>query len=980
MFIKGPRALFILASSNYYLIKMKNYLACLLVSLCSLGTSWGQSGIIRGQVNDATNGEPLIGTSVLIQGTTTGAITDLDGKFSIENVTPGVYNLRISYVSYETKIITDVVVNGGEVTVLNNIKLAETYQDLGEVVVTAEAIRSSESALLTIQKKSPVVLDAIAAEAFSRSGDRDAASAVGRVTGVSVEGGKYVYVRGLGDRYSQTALNGAKIPGLDPNKNTVQLDLFPSSLIDNIVVYKTFSPNLPGDFTGGYVDVVTKDFPESFTLQITGGLGYNAQASWSEDFLTYQGGETDWLGFDDGTRDFPSLLDVNDRNSVPSLPSSLVNQNVGNRLTQITKAFNEIMAPTRESQFLNHNFSLAVGNQTTFLGKPFGFVGSLSYQRDFQSYHNGETGRYKLTENEDLANSLVADLNLLDAKSDDNVLWGAMLNGSVKLNEYNKVSLNLLRNQSGQTTARLQSGVKPGDEAFLEYFTNTLLYEQRSLSSAQLKGEHAFGDGQGLSVEWISSFTLSTMEQPDLRFFTYGFTEIQGFRIQPSIGQLPTRYTREMEQYNFDNKLDFTLPFKQWNGLESKLKFGGAFTFKDRDFREFQYRYNQNGTDFNLAGGNPEAYIANDNVWIFADRFSQENPDAVWLSDAFQAPNNYQAEQSVISAYLMTDLPLSDRFRAILGARMETTETIFSSEAANFPNVYPNFADLMDKTLQDQVDILPSVNLVYALSDASSLRVSYNKTLARPSFRELAPFESFDFVGDYKLLGNSELKITKVDNVDLRWEVFPRGGELLSLSGFYKKFTNPIERSFNPTSANPLLVFRNVDEALVYGVELEAKKRLDFISPSLKNILVGANFTYVQSEVDIAPDELEAARALAPSTASTRDMTGQSPFIVNAFMNFADEKNEANAVFNVQGERLAIVLVGGTPNIVEKPRPSLNLNYSRRISDRFKARISANNLLDPETRFVYPFKGQDLLFQDYRTGREFSLSLSYTVQ
>ncbi len=979
MFIKGQMALSIFAASNYYLNHMKKFLVSLLLSMGSLGMACAQNGIIRGLITDEYNGEPLIGTSILIQGTTTGVITDLDGKFSIQNLEPGVYTLQISYVSYETKIITDIEVKAGEVTVLNNITLAETYQDLGEVVVTAEAIRSSESAMLTIQKKSPVVLDAIAAEAFSRSGDQDAASAVRRVTGVSVEGGKYVYVRGLGDRYSQTALNGAKIPGLDPNKNTVQLDLFPSNLIDNIVVYKTFSPNLPGDFTGGYVDVVTKDFPESFTLQVSGGLGYNTQASWSDDFLTYQGGDTDWLGFDDGTREFPSLIDVRDRNSVPLLPSSLVNQNVGNRLTQITRAFNETMTPIRESQFLNHNFSVAIGNQTTFLGKPFGFVGSLSYQRDFQSYNDGETGRYKLTENEALANGLVADLNLQDAKSDDNVLWGAMLNGSIKLNEFNKVSLNLLRNQSGQTTTRSQSGIKPGDEAFLEYFTNTLLYEQRSLSSAQLKGEHAFGEGQGLSVEWISSFTLSTMDQPDLRFFTYGFTENQGFRIQPSIGQLPTRYTREMEQYNFDNKVDFTLPFKQWGGLESKLKFGGGYTFKDRDFSEFQYRYNQNGTDFNLAGGNPDAYVSDDNVWVFADRFSQENPDAVWISDAYQAPNNYLAEQTVISAYLMTELPLTDRFRAIMGARMETTETIFSSDAANFPSVYPNFADLTNKTLQDQVDILPSLNLVYSLTDASNLRVSYNKTLARPSFRELAPFESFDFVGDYKLLGNSELEITKVDNIDLRWEIFPRGGEILSISGFYKKFTNPIERSFNPTSANPLLVFRNVDEALVYGVELEAKKRLDFISPTLNNVLVGANFTYVHSEVDIAPDELAAAQALAPSTESTRDMTGQSPYIVNAFINFANEKNEANAVFNVQGERLAIVLVGGTPNIVEKPRPSLNLNYSRKITDRFKVRLSANNLLDAETKLVYPFKGQDFIFQNYQTGREFSLSLSYSV-
>ena len=958
----------------------KKYSIILFTLVSSIAIATAQDGVIRGQVIDQASGEPLIGTTVILQGTTTGAITDLDGKFSIDDLEPGTYDLQVSYVSYETKTITDVMVKENEVTLLNNIPLGEEMQDLAEIVVSANAIRSSESALLTIRKKSPSILDAIASDAFARSGDSDAAMAIKRVTGVSVEEGKYVYVRGLGDRYSQTALNGAKIPGLDPNKNTVQLDLFPANLIDNIIVYKTFSPNLPGDFTGGYVNVVTKDFPETFTLKVSGSLGYNTQATWSDDFLTYQGGDTDWLGFDDGTRNFPSIVDVKDRNSVPTLSSSLVNQNVANRLSDITRSFNETMSPVRESQMLNHNFSVAVGNQINLLGKPFGFIGSLSYQRNFQSYNDGKTGRYKLTETEDLANGLVADLNLRDGKSDDNVLWGAILNGSMKLNDYNKISLNLLRNQSGQTSTRLQSGVKPGDEAFLQYFTNTLLYEQRSLSSAQLKGEHAFGAGKGLKVDWISSLTLSTMDQPDLRFFTYGFTESQGFRIQPSIGQLPTRYTRGMEQFNFDNKIDFTIPFKQWSGLDSKLKFGGAYTFKDRDFTEYQYRYNQNGTDFNLAGGDPSAYISDNNVWIFADKFSQENPDATWISDAFQAPNNYQADQTVISAYLMTELSVTDKLNAIFGARMETTETRFTSEAANFPDVFPNFADLNDKVLQDQVDVLPSMNLVYGLSATTNLRLSYNKTLARPSFRELAPFESFDFVGDYKLLGNSDLEITKVDNVDLRWELFPRGGEILSFSAFYKKFKNPIERSFNPTSANPLLVFRNVDQATLYGVEFEAKKRLDFLNPSLQNLMIGANFTYVHSEVDIDPAELAATRALWPSTESTRSMTGQSPYIINSFLSYANEKNEANAIFNVQGERLAIVLVGGTPNIVEKPRPSLNLNYARRVSDRVKVTLSASNILDSKTQFVYPFKDREFVFQEYGTGRTFSLAVSYTVE
>ena len=370
------------------------------------------------------------------------------------------------------------------------------------------------------------------------------------------------------------------------------------------------------------------------------------------------------------------------------------------------------------------------------------------------------------------------------------------------------------------------------------------------------------------------------MDEPDLRFFTWGDygPTARGLRIEPSIGQIPTRYWRDMLEYNWFNKIDFSKSYTQWGSLKAKLQFGGAFSLKERDFNEYQYRYDQNGTDFSNGGewmeGQPNLYVSEDNAWTWDDRFSIQNPSAVWIKDGYDPTNNYDTKQTIAAAYLMTDLPITERLRAILGIRAEKTNTIFTSAASTHldprtgrldPN-YEQFWSLNNSTLLDELDVLPSLNMTYELKENMNLRMAYGRTLARPTFRELAPYQSFQFVGDYNVKGNTDLKMTDIDNFDLRWEYFPRPGELFSFSVFGKLFTNPIERTFNPITANPLLEIRNVDNATLYGIEVEARKSLDGIGGIFEFTSVGANMSIVKSEVDIAPDELQDIRALAPST------------------------------------------------------------------------------------------------------------------
>lgn len=312
----------------------------------------GQSnGFIRGKITDRETGEGLYGATVMKQGTALGVVADFDGNYSL-SLPPGVHTIVVTFISYQNQIIGNVEVKAGEVTTLDFV-MAPVASELKEVVVTGESLRDSETGILTFQRKSPNLVDGISNQSFKRTGDRDLATAMGRVTGVSVQSGKFVYVRGLGDRYTRTTLNSMSIPGLDPDRNDVQIDIFPTSVLENVIVYKTFSPDLPGDFTGGIVDVETKNFPEEKTTSFSLGFRFNPEMNLNGNFLSYQGGKTDWLGFDDGTRALP-------------FPSTTVvpDVSVGDPAVEsLTRSLNPQLAGQRKRSFLNTSFSFNHGNQ-----------------------------------------------------------------------------------------------------------------------------------------------------------------------------------------------------------------------------------------------------------------------------------------------------------------------------------------------------------------------------------------------------------------------------------------------------------------------------------------------------------------------------------------------------------------------------------------------------------------------------------------
>lgn len=936
---------------------MKKIIAITLLLFCVANTY--AQGIIQGKVTSSETGEELIGATVLLKGTTTGSMVDIDGNYRIPNVAAGQYKLVCAYISFRSDTI-DVTVKDGETT-SHNFTLGSSSMDIDVFVIEAKADRKNEQFLLQVKKKSATVMEVMGAKEIAKRGDGNAAAAAKRVSGLTLEGGKYVYVRGLSDRYSKTTVNRAEIPGLDPNKNAVQLDLFPTNMIENMKVIKSFTPNLPGSFTGGLVDIETKDFPEAFTFQFSSNLGFNTASSLKDNFLTYEGGGTDMFGFDNGTREKPG--------STNRIPALFVENN---RLEAVGKSFNKEMDVSEKTSFLNQGYSLSAGNQTKLFGKSLGFVVGLSYSKKYSLRdEDAFTNRYSLTGNVDEVDELNPERTLKDRKSTENVLWGAIANLSYKISPNHKLGFVYLRNQNGITSTSYQEGEVPQDQPGLFLQTRALEYEQNALSSYQTKGEHYFEKLSKLKVDWMYAFSQSNQNQPDLRYFSNDYTVDAAtgdtsYNIQASIYPVPTRYYRELDQTTLDGKLDFELNVKEKDGKASKLKFGGAFLKQERVLREYRYNYRSQG--LLQYDGSVAAYLNDSNFALPGPG----NPisDYLYIEDATERRNSYGADQLVIGSYLMGDVWATKKLRIVTGARLETT------------NIFVRSFDQNEKTGElDEVDILPAINTSYALTKNSNLRGAYSRTLARPSFREIAPFATYDFSTNWTIVGNPDLERTLVDNIDVRYEVFPNFGELISVGAFYKSFTNPIELVFNTEAQNAELTWRNIDKATVYGAEFEIKKKLNFISNDVHSYNAGGNFTYVYSEVNIDAQELELIKANDPNAKETRSLFGQSPYIVNLFFGYNNDSLglSANLSYNVSGEKVAVVIVGATPNVYQQPVNQLDFNITKKLGEKFSLKFNAQNILNPIIKKTYNYKDQEYIFNSYKRGATYSISLKYLI-
>jgi outer membrane receptor protein involved in Fe transport len=918
--------------------------------------AYSQQGKITGKIIDAGMGESLIGATVVLTGTTHGTITDFDGNYSINNLEPGTYSITISYVSYETQQVDGVEVQEGEVTTVD-INLAEANTAIEEVKVVARQRQQTEVAMLTLQRKSANVIDGVSSQQISLLGDSDAASALKRLPGVSVQEGKYVYVRGLSDRYMKVTLNGAEVPGLDPNINTVQMDLFPGNIIENMTVLKTYNPDRPA-FTGGLVDIVTKDFPEKFSLEFSASMGYNTNASLNNNFLSQENSSTDWLGYDDGLRSIPDEADG-------MFLFSPARSDEREDIESVARSFTKSFEPVQKKSFLDQSYSLSTGNNFQLGKTELGIIGALNYKRNNAYYNDGFYGEYNALDDEIMQN----EISLNEIAGTENVIWSALIGGTLKLNPNHKIGFMLMRSQSGSSTARLRNGISNYDGFSMRQFVQE--YLERQLNSFQLKGKHVIEAINNSTIDWSSSTVLSNQSEPDFRIFIDRSDEIADgeYAYEMIDNRKPDRRYREMSEINYDNKIHFTIPFSNWAG-RSKVKLGGGYLMKKRDSDENLWKLNwYRSTPYN---GVPNDFISEETLYdIESNRGS-----FYYNSKKSNQASSYTAKEDILSAYTLLDIPVFEKMRLAAGVRVE----VDNIELQNKVDTVEFNTDL-DKesfkyTEKQSNDILPSFNLTYNVTDKMNLRLGYNLTIARPFFREIAPYQYFDFISAEKVQGNPELESGKVTNLDFRWEYFFQAGQIVSFSLFYKNFENPIEK-FVEQSANTVIKYRNGEDAKLYGIEFEARKNLDFMG--LEKLQIGTNITVIHSKQAEDSARLAEAKVTVPDWPEERRMYGQSPYVVNAYMTYrnSDFGFDASLSYNIAGPKIIKISQYQTPDILEMPVHMLNLTATKSLTKNFSVKIKVKNLLNQKYRQSYILAEEEYYYRNKSLGTKYELGISY---
>ena len=944
-----------------------------------------QKGFIRGTVIEDGSGFTVIGANIRVQETGSGAVTDLDGKFSIE-IAPGTYSLEISYIGFQTLTIEGVETKAGGVNFIGEIRLSEEAFETETVVVTAKTIRTTEAALMTIKKKAPAMLDGISASRMKLTGDATAVEAAKRVTGVSIEGGKYVYVRGLGDRYSKTTLNGVDVPGLDPDRNTLQMDIFPTALLNNLVVSKNFTAEMPADFTGGLLNIETKDFPDERIISASVSIGYNPAMNLNSDFLGYEGGKTDFLGFDDGSRELPAGAGTSE---IPTPISVIGGKFTKQEASDFIAGFDPTMGAETQTSFLDYSAGISLGNQLKLGSEEsskgtLGYIFSLSYKTDYTYYDDVFYGEYQRLSASDAYPLRYA--NIQNGQLGERSTLVGMLGGLAYKTTSSKYRLTAMRLQNGVSRAgqfRIDNnGDAVGQSGFIAKSDN-LEYNQRSLTNILLNGTHVFKE-KGWELDWRLSPTLSTSDDPDIRKAAFSLSPIDTF-INAGEGGNPSRLWRSLSELNAVAKIDLTKSYT-FRGEGAKLKFGGSYTYKKRDYEILQFDVQFFGGSQSFPSGDPNDILVPERIYPAGNVYIQSG-------NIFPNPNEYNSTVNNAAFYVSNEADLLPNLKTILGVRAEnyvqrhTGRDVIFAQGGDGNN-------LDNEKVLDALDFFPSANLIYSLASNQNIRAGYSRTIARPSFKELSFAQIIDPLSNRIFNGSlfpypdwdGKLVETRIDNFDLRWELFQDRGQLFSVSGFYKFFDNPIELVRIPTQqTSSEFQPRNVGDGKLFGVELEIRKNLNFISPALQNLSLSGNVTFVESQIEMTSIELNSRKNFereGEKIDNIRQMAGQAPYVVNAGVTYSnsDAGIDAGLFYNVKGRTLEIISSGLYPDVFFKPFNSLNFSLNKRIGKERNTAIDfkvSNILNDDLERAFSSFEAEDQLFSRFSPGVSFSMGVSH---
>jgi hypothetical protein len=894
-------------------------------------------GVIKGFVKDG-DGLPLPGVMVVATSPVLGADgvpawADETGAFRIESLPPGTYTVEATLDGFQSARTELTLVPGQTVTF--EFKMA--FAVLEETIeVRAEAIASSEVELLDQRRQASVVSDSISNEEIARAPDADAAGVVERMTGVSVMSDKYVFVRGLGERYSSTTLNGSTIPTTEPEKRVVPLDLFPAKLLESINVVKTYTPDKSGEFGGGSVEMATLDFPTEASLKVTLGAASDPVVT-GEGFGRYAGG-LGWFG--GGGQPMPSAVPVGriEKESIVN-PSGYSPQ----ELEAIGDSFQPVwVADAPTSAPYNGNFSVAYGNTFGRFGVVLSATSMHGYDLtdEVQKYYGLDAGNTLVIRNDyELAT---------DAESARSGLVG---NFSLNLGEGQRITLNSLFTRDALGETRQMDGYNSNaGQIFRDY---RLRHQQEEVAATRLLGEHSI-DGIGLTslIEWNGTFSTAS-NQSDLRQSLYYERDPGVYALQGS------SESGKMEYYDLDDEMvgggaSWTTFFSMTASSYGSVKGGLAYSNRTRDFIARRFRFvTDDPNQFDLT--------------LLPDQlFTQENirPGGFEVLEQTSVNDAYDAEHTIGAAFVMADASVG-KWRFIGGVRYEDSQQRVDT--------YDPFAPgAPTSSVNDDTDALPALNVVYQVTARSNLRFGASRTLNRPEFRELTPFQFTEVTGGRSTAGNPDLKRATIDSLDMRWEAFPEAGEVVALSAFYKLITDPIERIIQPTT-ELRTSYTNAEEATLWGGELELRRSLAVLSPALRYWSANLNYTYTSSDVTIGDVDLSVI------TNSERPLEGQAEHIGNASVQFHHPAwgTMVRLLYTYSGERITDVGAYGLPDIYEQSFTGLDLLWSQqlRFLKGLELKLGASNLLD-ESR-LYTQGG--LVQREYKPGRTYALSFGYTI-
>lgn len=911
------------------------------------------TGRIVGRVVDASTGQPIGTAQVAVTNTGQMALTDLEGRYFLDRVPAGLHEVRASVLGYGPKAVTGVTVLAGRSAPLD-ISLQQTAIEMEAITVTATMESGTTASLLDRQKNAIALTEAVGAQEIARSPDSDAAEVASRVSSVTVAEGRYVYIRGLGERYSQTSLNGSPVPSPEPEKEVVPLDLFPSEFIESLTTQKTYTPDRPGEFSGGSVDIANKEFPSEFTWKMSLGTSVNSESQFQEGYLRYDGGGTDWLGSDDGTRSIPGpVQDAGYGLRGDRLPAAdpgalqAAGQEFAAKLPQFE--------PTAQTTPVNVDVGASVGDRTSLFGKDLGYFVAGNYdqkfvRRDVEYERKWRAAAFDPQFAENAAPNVDYDFN----RGIREIGWGGLANASFLLNPSNQLSLQALYNRNTDDEAREYRGGNQEDLG-AEVLGERLRFQQRDMLWGQFSGKHDL-DGLNSRVDWRLSGARATRDEPALRETVYSrtFGTDDAFTLNGDTGESGRYFYTDLVDDDLNGGLDWTWSFGAWENPAS-LKVGGAVRSRDRDFAARRYRWN-----FTSGITSLDSVIASGTIVGTAPQSSNE----LQLTDIVESGDQYQADELTYAGYGMFDLPLGSRLRAVLGARIEQYDLDLTTPGAEVGQ---------QVTLSDlsQTDVLPSLGLTYALNDGMNLRLAGSRTVDRPEFRELAPFQFTEASSLRQLRGNPELEIADIYSLDAKWEWYPRTGEVLSVGAFYKYLDRAIEQVYF-AAASSLYSYQNAESATLYGVEASLRKRLD-VNDFLSHFTVGAGASVIESEVEVI-----AGSGFNP-TNLTRSLQGQSPYTVNASLSWlsSGDATELGAYYGVFGKRIEAAGGSGVPDIELEPRHQLDFTLRQRLTESMSVRLKAENLLDEPYEWTQSANGITRTQRFYKVGQTLSLSLSY---